>query len=133
MTPTTRRPTTAACRQRSALYLSTGSVAAPLFDSTLVLRGLLRPLALDAADDLVERRQECRAITRRKGLWAAGDFARRTQVGHQVAHRQRHADGLLGERLAVRRDHLGARFHAAAGERDVRGNDDIAFAGAFRD
>ena len=39
---------------------------------------------------------------------------------------------MLGERLAVRRDHLGACFHAAAGERDIRFDDDIAFAGAFR-
>ena len=95
--------------------------------------GCSRPLALDAADGLVERRQECRAVARRVGFRTAGDFARRAQIGHQIAHRQRHADRLFGERLAVRRDHLGACFHAAAGERDIRGNDDIAFAGALRD
>ena len=39
----------------------------------------------------------------------------------------------FGERLAVRRDHFGARFHAAAGERDVDGDDDIAFSRALRD
>ena len=66
-------------------------------------------------------------------FWTAGDFAGRAQIGHQIAHRQRHADRLFGERLAVRRDHLGAGFHAAAGERDVRGDDDIALAGALRD
>src|SRR6187431_3132700 len=32
--------------------------------STLVLRGLLPPLALDASDGLVERRQESRAVAR---------------------------------------------------------------------
>ena len=36
------------------------------------------------------------------------------------------------ERLAVRRDHLGAGLDAAAGQRDVGGDDDIALAGAFR-
>ena len=39
----------------------------------------------------------------------------------------------FGERLAVRRDHLGARFDAAAGQRNIRGDDDIALAGALRD
>src|SRR4029079_15149051 len=61
--------------------------------STLVRRGLLRPLSLDAADGLIQRREEGRAVARRKRLWPTGDFARRAQVGHQIAHRQRHADG----------------------------------------
>ena len=39
-----------------------------IFRSILVLRGLLRPLALDAADGLVERRQERRAVARRVGF-----------------------------------------------------------------
>ena len=37
------------------------------------------------------------------------------------------------ERLAVRRDHLGAGLDAAAGERNIRGDDDVALAGALRD
>jgi hypothetical protein len=62
----------------------------------------------------------------------AGHFARGTQIGHQVAHRQRDADRLFGKRLAVRRDHLGTGFDAAARQRDIGCNDDIAFARAFR-
>ena len=63
---------------------------------------------------------------------AAGDFAGRAQIGHQVADRERHADRCFRERLAVRRDHLGARLDAAARQRNIRGDDDIAFAGALR-
>ena len=37
------------------------------------------------------------------------------------------------ERLAVRRDHLGAGLDAAARQRNIRGDDDIALARAFRD
>src|SRR6266404_804262 len=44
---------------------------AMVLNSILVRRGLLRPLALDAADGLVERRQECRAVARRVGFGAA--------------------------------------------------------------
>jgi hypothetical protein len=39
---------------------------------------------------------------------------------------------LFGERLAVRREHLGACLDAAARQRNVGGNDDIALSGAFR-
>src|SRR5882757_6914665 len=79
-------------------WISGGAMIA----SILVRRGLLRPLALDAADGLVERRQEGRAVARRVGFRPAGDFARRAQIGHQIAHRERHADRLFRERLAVR-------------------------------
>src|SRR5580698_3388665 len=58
-----------------------------------------RPLALDAADGLVERRQECRAVARSERSGTAGHLARGAQIGHQVANRQRHADRLLGKRL----------------------------------
>ena len=61
------------------------------------------------------------------------DFARGAQIGHQIANRERHPDRLFGKRLAVRRDHLGAGLHAAARQRDVGGDHDIAFSGAFRD
>ena len=54
-----------------------------------------RPLALDAADGLVERRQERRAVARRKRSGAAGHLAGRAQIGHQIANRKRHADRLL--------------------------------------
>ena len=72
-TPTVRRPTTAACRRRSARCLSTGSAEAPWrFNSTLFLRRLLRALALDAADGLIERRQERRAVARSERFGSAG-------------------------------------------------------------
>src|SRR5882724_26646 len=86
-------------------WISGGAIG---FSSILVRRRLRGALALDAADGLVERRQKRRAVARRKGLWAAGDLARRAQIGHQITNRQRHADRLFGERLAGRRDHLGA-------------------------
>src|SRR5882762_4907196 len=132
-TPTIRRRTIAACRRRSARCLSTGSAEAPcLLYSTLLLCRWLRALALDAADGLIERRQERRSVARRERSGTAGHIAGRTQIGHQIANRQRHPDRLFGKRLAVRRDHLGARFDAAARERDIGGNDDIALSGAFR-
>src|SRR3954454_23343824 len=58
--------------------------------SILVWCGLLRPLALDAADGLVERRQKRRAVAWRVGLWPAGDFTGGAQIGHQIADRQGH-------------------------------------------
>src|SRR5258707_2370800 len=45
------------------------------YNSTLFLRCLIRPLALDAADGLIERRQKRRAVARRKRFWTAGQFA----------------------------------------------------------
>src|ERR1700738_331073 len=106
---------------------------AMILNSTLLLRRLIRALALDAADGLIERRQECRTVARREGFWAAGDLAGRAQIGHQITDRQGHPDRLFGEGLAVRGDHLGAGLDAAARQRDVRGDDDIALAGAVRD
>src|SRR6478609_5760494 len=82
-------------------WISGGAIG---FSSILVRRGLRGTLALDAADGLVERGQECRAIARGIGFRPTGDFARRAQIGHQIANRQRHADRLFGERLAVRCD-----------------------------
>src|ERR1700730_11155330 len=55
-------------------------------------------LALRAADRLVERSQERRAVARRERPRPARDLAGRAQVVHEVAHRQRHADRLLAER-----------------------------------
>src|SRR6476620_12785585 len=48
--------------------------------------GLIGAVALDAADGLVERRQERRAVARREGFRAAGDFAGGAQIGHEIAH-----------------------------------------------
>jgi hypothetical protein len=87
---------------------------------------------LDAANGLIERRQDCRAVARRKRARAAGDFAAGAQIGHQVAHRQRHADGLFRERLAVGSDDIRARLDAACCKRDVGSDDDIAFLHPFR-
>jgi hypothetical protein len=50
---------------------------------------------------------------------------------HQVADRKRHSDALLGESAAVGGDDLGARLHAAAGQRDVGGDHDVAPPDAF--
>src|SRR6266481_6135507 len=86
-------------------WISGGAIG---FSSILVRRRLRGALALDAADGLVERGQERRAVARRKRSGTAGDFTGRAQISHQVAHGQRHADRLLGERLAVRCNHLGA-------------------------
>src|SRR6185312_9617895 len=44
-------------------------------DSSLVLRGRIGLLALDAADGLIERGEEGRPIARRIGFRTAGDFA----------------------------------------------------------
>src|ERR1700722_10402834 len=67
-------------------------------------------LALGAADRLVERGQERRAVARCERARSARDLAGRAQVVHEVAHRQRHADRLFAELLAGRRDHLRARL-----------------------
>jgi hypothetical protein len=99
----------------------------------LILCGRGSPLALDAADGLVERGQKRRTVARCKGSWAAGHLAGGTQVRHQIANRKRHPDRGFRERLAVRRDHLGAALDAAARQRNVGGDDDIALARAFGD
>src|SRR5689334_11908106 len=81
-------------------------------DLTLARRRLFGAAALNAADGLVERRQEGRTVARRERFRPAGDFTGGAQVSHQVAHRQRHADRFLGKRLSVGRDHLGAGLDA---------------------
>src|SRR4051812_14342756 len=63
-------------------WISGGAMA---FGSTLLWRARIRFAALDAADGLVERRQERRAVARRERFGTAGDFARRAQIRHQVA------------------------------------------------
>src|SRR6266852_3552070 len=65
-------------------WISGGAMA---FNSTLFLRGLGCPFALDAADGLIERRQERRAVARRERFGAACHFARGTHMGQQVANR----------------------------------------------
>src|SRR5665213_4527029 len=113
----------------SAMSFSWIRGGAIVFGSILLLFGALAP---GAADGLVERRQESRAVARGERSGAAGHFAGGAQIGHQVANRQRHADRLLRERLAVWRNHLAACPYTAACQRDIGGNDDIAFAGALR-
>ena len=88
--------------------------------------GLGEAGALQPHHCFVERREEARAVAGGEGLGAAGDLAHGAQVLHQVAGGQRHADGGFGEGLAAGADDLGARLHAAAGQRDVRGDDDSA-------
>src|SRR6185437_7448652 len=112
----------------SAMSLSWISGGAIVPGSILLLLGAS---ALNAADGLIERRQKSRAVARGERSGAAGHFAGRAQIGHQVANRQRHADRLLRERLAVRRNHLAACLYAPARQRDIGGNDDIALAGVL--
>src|SRR6476661_576211 len=49
-------------------WISGGAMA---LSSTLLLRGLLWALALEAADGLIERREKRRTVARRKGFGAA--------------------------------------------------------------
>src|SRR3954452_8675290 len=102
-------------------------------DSILVLGGRDRLLALDAADSLIECGQERRPSARGIGFRPAVLFARRAKIGHQITNRQGHPDRLFGERLAVRRDHFGAGLDAAAGQRNVRSDDDVALRRTLRD
>ncbi len=94
---------------------------------------LTEPGAGQPHDRLVERREEAGAVARGERLWAAGDFAGAAQRIHQIAGCQREPDRVLGERPPVRRDHFRACFHAAARQRHVGGDDDIAGARAFGD
>src|SRR5262249_43174384 len=50
---------------------------------------------LEAADRLVERREEGGAVARRERSRLAGRLAGRAQVVHQVAYSERHADRIL--------------------------------------
>src|SRR5258707_13929130 len=64
----------------SAMSFNWTSGGAMLLNSTLVLRGLFSTLALDAADRLIERRQERGTIARRERFGTAGHFARLAQI-----------------------------------------------------
>src|SRR5436190_21479563 len=55
-------------------WISGGAIG---FSSILVRRRLRSALALNAADGLVERGEERRAVARRIRFWPAGNFARR--------------------------------------------------------
>src|SRR5262249_34040707 len=83
----------------SLSWISGGAIASALLQ--ILACGLLGAAALDAADGLVECGDESRAVARRVGFRPACDFARRAQIGHQIAHRQRHADRRFRKRLAV--------------------------------
>ena len=95
--------------------------------------GLPKPGAPEPHDGRVERGEEAGAVARRERFWAAGDLAGAAQRIHQIARRQRQPDRVLGERAAVWRDHVGAGFDAAARQRHVRGDDDVAAPGALGD
>src|ERR1700676_5089899 len=58
----------------SAMSFNWTSGGAMAFDSILIWGGCCAPLALDAADGLIERGQKRRAVARRKGSGAAGHF-----------------------------------------------------------
>ena len=90
--------------------------------------------AAQPADGAVELGEEGGAVARRERRRAAAHhLAGLAQIGHQVAHGERHADRSVGERAAVGRDHLGAGLDAAARQRNVVGNDDGAGVGARGD
>src|SRR3954467_14917140 len=61
----------------------------------------------------IEGREKARAVGGRERLRPTRDGAGAAKVAHQVAGRERHADGILGKRLAVGRDGLGAGLHGA--------------------
>src|SRR5580704_10613074 len=65
----------------SAMSFNWISGGAMVSTSLLLDGGLGGPLALDAADGLVERGDEGRAVARRVRFWAAGNLAGRTQIG----------------------------------------------------
>src|SRR5579859_7362063 len=111
-------------------WISGGAMA---FVSILVRDGRGGPLALDAADGLIERGQKRRTVARREGSGAARHFAGGTQIRHQVTNCKRHPDRCFRKRLAVRRNDFGAGLDAAAGQRDVGGDNDIALARALCD
>ena len=68
-----------------------------------------------------------------KGLGPRCRLSGRAQVVHQVARRQRHADRAFAKALSVRRDDVGARFHASACQRNVRRDDDCVWPGPLGD
>jgi hypothetical protein len=102
----------------------------PLLKCRVIFRQAMRAFALDPHDRPVERRQELRAITRRKWLRSAGDFAGAAQLVQQIAGGERHADRILVEGFTVRRNHGGTGLDAAARQRHIGGDDNVARAGA---
>ncbi len=92
-----------------------------------------KPGAREPHDGLIERGEKAGAVARRERFWPAGDLAGAAQRIHQIAGGQRETDRVFGEGAPVRRDHLGAGFDAAARQRHVRGDDDIAGACALGD
>ena len=90
-------------------------------------------LPLQSRHRQIECRQKPRNVLTPQRRRAARGGARAAQIREQVSRRQSHADRIIGERLAGRADHCGAFFHAAAGQRNVGGDDDIDVAGALDD
>jgi hypothetical protein len=68
-----------------------------------------------------------------EGFGAAGDFAERAQVLHQLTLRQGCTDRRCGERFAIGAECEAASLQCAAGEGDVVGDDDVARLHALRD
>jgi len=87
--------------QRDIFQLDSGGAIG--FSSILVRRRLRGALAQDAADGLVERRQERRAVARAKDLGppVTSPDERRSVIRLRTA--SVNADRLFGERLAGRR------------------------------
>ncbi len=76
--------------------------------------------------------QELRTVTWGEGGIVALALTRFTQMRAKVTHGGGHADiGLIENAASRTRDH-GAIRHAATGQRNIRGDDDIAFAGTLR-
>ena len=88
---------------------------------------------LQAHHGQIERLEEAGAVARGERPGSARHRACRSQIGHEVARGERHADRGFGERLAVRRNRHRAGPHAAMGERHVGGDDDAAGAGPLGD
>jgi hypothetical protein len=83
-------------------------------------------------DGKVEGGQKFGSIARLKGLWAAGHLPCRAKIGHQVARRERHADGVFRQSAPVGRYNIRPRLYAPMRERNVSGDDDGAARGPFR-
>ena len=77
--------------------------------------------------------EELRAVGFAEGFRAAGDFAAFAQVLHQLAVGQRHADAVLGKRLAVGFEGESAAFQTPRRQRDVAGDADVGLLNVLGD
>src|SRR5262245_22677177 len=89
--------------------------------------------ALDGVDYLIELGKKTRAVLRRHRRRTAGDGAHLPQVAHQIPHRQRLADVVFGQRIALRAEDASALRQAARGEWNISSNNDVARTGLVGD